>query len=151
MTPIRNLDNHPDADLLRRAYVEIRRNDMWNLARDEEERRRLLRAFLNGRSYDGHVKEEGLFAAMQASTLDGLVAKCDAALASWREECSKSGTDVLKRMYASQAMCLEQAIATLQALAEPPPIVLVHAFGRPPASAPKRRPRRKPRAEGGSK
>ena len=122
---------HPDAELFAMTTKSKARHDDWNAARGETAKRRLLAEWRK----DCPVRQEELIARFVPSTLEGLVEKADAALRAWRED---DAPERYKRMWATMATTLEQAIRVLQAqqvVEMPPPREL---DGSPPGEAPPR-------------
>lgn len=68
------------------------------------------------------MRADRVFASRQAITLEGLIAKADAALDVFRHG---RLLDRYSMIQADVAMCLDQAMATIRAMPEPPPIVRV--------------------------
>ena len=91
---IRPLAEHPDATLLRLVSDGVTRPGPRNAS-------------------------PRLLASLQAVTLEGLIAKSEHALADWRRTPPEHRSE---RTDEAMATCLEQAIASLQALPAAPPI-----------------------------
>ncbi len=101
-------DEHPDAQLFVLLAKQKVRHDEWKAARGDAACRRLLAKWRR----DCPIRQEELIARFTPSTLEGLIEKADAALHEWRED---DGDDRYKRMWASMATALEQAMQVIQA------------------------------------
>ena len=99
---------HPDAELFALTARRRARHDAWHNARGEAAKRRLLAEWLK----ESPIKQEERIACFTPSTLEGLIEKAADALTEWRED---TGSDRYKRMWATMATTLEQAIQILQA------------------------------------
>ncbi len=99
---------HPDAELFVLIAKQKARHDAWNAARGEEAHRKLLRKWQK----EDPIKQEERIARFVPLSLEGLVEKADAALQEWHED---TGPDRYKRMWATMATALEQAMQILQA------------------------------------
>lgn len=100
--------DHPDAELFDLVDKRMRRHNEWNDARGERAHRRLLQKWAE----EGAVDQDQAIARFVPVTLEGLVAKAESALQAWRED---DGPDRYKRMWATTATALEQAMRILQA------------------------------------
>ena len=115
------LDDHPDRDLLADIAQLDASNVEWKLAGSERARRRILKRDQVAGLPHGARRER--VAATQAKTMVGLIAKADYALQEWRE---LQADMRWVRVNAEMAVCLEQAVATLQALeTAPEPVIVV--------------------------
>lgn len=118
------LKDHPDAELFGMVDRATRFREEWEAAlaiRNQRKREQALRDICR-KTGTAQINLDARIARYNPRTIEGLVAKADLSLHSWRDE--DTGNGRYGRMWASMATSLEIAMATLQALPEAPPVVV---------------------------